>query len=143
MKLITLFFAVLFMQQPVTEFEAIKANAKSQHKLILLNFSGSDWCAPCILFKRDYLNSPEFAQLASKELIFVNADFPRKKKNQLSDALVKRNESLAERYNPQGHFPLTLLLDADGKILRKWDGMPEAPVAQWASEVSLATRRVH
>lgn len=101
----------------------------------MLNFSGSDWCAPCILTKKEYFESESFAKMAKDNIVLVNADFPRKKKNQLSPEQTKKNEALAEKYNKEGNFPYTLLLDADGKVIKAWKGKPEAPVEKWVAEV--------
>ncbi|MEN2416198.1 thioredoxin family protein [Flavobacterium mesophilum] len=117
------------------DFDNAKKTAKEQHKLILLNFSGSDWCGPCILTTRDYLENQGFTQIANENLVMVNADFPRKKKNMPPPEQVKRNEALAEIYNREGSFPLTLLLDAQGKIIKAWHGKPESSPEQWTAEI--------
>jgi len=103
--------------------------------LILLNFSGSDWCGPCIVTRRDYFESEVFTAMANENLVLVNADFPRKKKNIGTPEQVKRNEDLAEIYNKDGSFPLTLLLDADGKVIKTWHGKPETTPEQWTAEI--------
>lgn len=102
--------------------EAAKETAKKEHKLILLNFSGSDWCIPCIRLHDEIFQSESFSVYANNSLILVNADFPRKNKNKLSKEQQKINDDLAERYNPQGSFPYTLLLDENGNKLKVWDG---------------------
>ncbi|HVM88129.1 MAG TPA: thioredoxin family protein [Puia sp.] len=99
--------------------------AKKEHKHILLNFSGSDWCGPCIRMHKEIFENETFRQMADTELIMVNADFPRKKKDQLSKDQQKLNDVMADKYNPQGKFPLTLLLNAEGKVLKEWDGFPD------------------
>ena len=99
--------------------------AKSEQKLVLLNFSGSDWCGPCILLKKDIFNNTDFVSFANKNLELVRADFPRQKKNKLTSAQKLYNESLAERYNPEGKFPFTLLLSNSGKVLYTWEGYPK------------------
>lgn len=104
------------------DFEQAKQQAKQENKLILLNFSGSDWCGPCIKLHRDVFEASVFQDFAKQNLVLINADFPRLKKNQLSKAQITQNEALAERYNPKGIFPLTLLIDADGKVLKTWEG---------------------
>lgn len=109
--------------------------AKDQHKHILLNFSGSDWCAPCILLRRQILDNPDFLQMADTSLILVNADFPRSKKNQLTPQQQELNNSMADKYNSQGKFPYTLLLNADGKVVKTWEGLPNAKPADFALEV--------
>lgn len=136
MKLITLFLLLTVL--PINwepDFNNAKKTAKEKHELILLNFSGSDWCGPCIMLRRDYLESPVFSEMANTNLILVNADFPRKKKNIGTAEQVKRNEDLAEIYNKEGSFPLTLLLDADGKVLKTWHGKPEITADEWTAEI--------
>ena len=135
MKILLLSLLFLLPIQWEPSFENAKKTAKEKNQLILLNFSGSDWCAPCILLRKDFLESDTFTTFASDHLVLVNADFPRKKKNQGSPELIKRNEALAEQYNKGGAFPLTLLLNADGKVLKTWQGKPEMSLAQWTAEI--------
>ncbi len=106
----------------LTNMTTAKEVAAKENKHILLNFSGSDWCGPCIKMKKEVFESESFLNLAEKQLILVRADFPRSKKNKLSDEQTKHNEALAEKYNPSGKFPLTVLLDANGKVIKEWDG---------------------
>lgn len=116
-------------------FNEAQQQAKTSHKQILVNFSGSDWCGPCIRLRKEILESEVFEAYAKENLILVRADFPRQKKNQLSPAQVKKNESLADQYNPEGKFPYTLLLDENGKILKSWDGYPNEPAEKFVSEI--------
>lgn len=106
----------------LTNMTKAKEAATKENKYILLNFSGSDWCAPCIKMKKEVFESESFLNLAEKQLILVRADFPRSKKNKLSDEQTKHNEALAEKYNSSGKFPFTILLDANGKVIKEWDG---------------------
>lgn len=128
-----LFFIVPIQWEP--SFENAKVLAKEKNELILLNFSGSDWCIPCIGLRQEFLESEAFSDFAAKNLILVNADFPRRKKNQIDSELTKRNEKLAEQYNPNGAFPLTLLLNSDGKVLKTWQGKPNVSVEKWIGEI--------
>ena len=105
--------------------ETALAHAQPTHKLVLLNFSGSDWCAPCILLKKEIFETEDFKKMAGLHLELVRADFPRQKKNRLPEEQVKYNELLADKYNSSGKFPLTLLLSADGKVLHTWEGYPK------------------
>ena len=136
MKLLALLLLAALSQQWEPSFENAKKTAKTEHKLILLNFSGSDWCGPCIMLRKEYFESEVFSKMAEANLVLVNADFPRKKKNIASDEVVKRNEALAELYNKKGVFPFTLLLDADGKVLKTWSGKPAAAVDEWSGEIT-------
>ncbi|MES2485809.1 MAG: thioredoxin family protein [Bacteroidota bacterium] len=134
-KLLALLLIAAFTTQWEPDFENAKKIAKEKHELILLNFSGSDWCGPCILLRKDYLDNAAFLQMADENLVLVNADFPRKKKNQPAPDQLKKNEALAEKYNKTGNFPYTLLLDADGNVLKSWIGKPEASVEAWTKEI--------
>jgi thiol-disulfide isomerase/thioredoxin len=82
---------------------------------VLLIFSGSDWCAPCIRFERTILSEPTFQSYADENLTIVKADFPQRKK--ISDDQKKQNEALADQYNPKGLFPHIVLLNADHSVM--------------------------
>ena len=109
--------------------------AKTNHKFILLNFSGSDWCIPCIQMEKEIFEKESFHQYAQEHLVVVNADFPRAKKAQPAKEVAKENEALAEQYNTKGTFPLTLLLDPNGKVLKEWPGNPEVSAEQFVQQV--------
>jgi thioredoxin-related protein len=127
-----LFFTAVDWHYNLTEAENI---AHKEHRNILLNFSGSDWCGPCIRMHTEIFESEPFRQLAENELVLVNADFPRNKKNQLPPAQQKLNDDMADKYNSQGKFPYTLLLSADGKVLHIWEGMPNESPEMFTMEV--------
>jgi thioredoxin-related protein len=107
-----------------TNFNDAKIEASKNNKLILVNFSGSDWCLACIQLRKNIFESKTFTVYASDNLVLVNADFPRQNKHKLSPAQKKMNEDLAEKYDPDGKFPYTILMTASGKILKRWDGLP-------------------
>ena len=100
--------------------------AKKEHKFILVNFSGSDWCGPCIRLHKEVFTTEVFLKVAKEKLVLLNADFPRYKKNQLPAAQQKINESLAEQFNNKGIFPLTVLVSTQGKVIRSWEGFPSS-----------------
>ncbi len=102
--------------------------AQKENKFILVNFSGSDWCGPCIRLHKEVFVLADFTKLANEKLVLLNADFPRAKKNQLPPAQQKLNDDLAEKYNDKGAFPLTVLVDQNGKVIKSWDGFPASPV---------------
>lgn len=131
-------FAISLMSFTAWEpdFNTALKTAKEQHRYVLLNFSGSDWCGPCKRMHAEIFRNETFQSMADSSLVMVNADFPRNKKNQLSSEIRKQNESLADKYNPKGKFPFTLLLDAEGKVIRSWDGLPNTTAADFAKEIS-------
>ncbi len=95
------------------------AKSKAQNKPLILVFSGSDWCAPCIKLDQKIWQSEEFKTYAKASYVLYKADFPRKKANRLSAELQVQNEKLAEKYNPKGYFPLVIVLDAKEEVLGK------------------------
>jgi thioredoxin-related protein len=118
-----------------TDFENAKKKAEKEHKLILLNFSGSDWCIPCIKLRKEIFEGTTFKNFADSNLILINADFPRLKKNQLSKDLQKKNDKLADKYNPQGSFPFTVLLNQEGKVIKSWEGFPNLTAEQFTGQL--------
>ena len=118
------------------DFNQATAEAAKSHKLILINFSGSDWCGPCIRERKEILENDVFVNYAADHLVLVRADFPRQKKNQLSKEQIKLNEALADKYNPEGKFPYTILVDERGKVLKDWDGFPNESPEQFVAQIS-------
>ncbi|MFT4970205.1 MAG: thioredoxin-related protein [Chitinophagales bacterium] len=103
----------------MVKMDAAKELARDSEKSILISFSGSDWCGNCMRLSKELFETEEFLAFAESELILLNLDFPAKKANKLSDELTAQNDKLAEIYNKQGVFPLTLLVDERGKLLGK------------------------
>lgn len=108
-----------FAQDWTTNFEEAKQQASSKNKNIVLVFQGSDWCAPCIKLDKEIWSSQEFQKLAKDHFVMLQADFPRRKANKLSESLTAQNSKLAEAYNNQGYFPLVVVLNAKGEVLGK------------------------
>ena len=54
----------------LTDFELAKKQAKEQKKPILMLFTGSDWCPPCKMLKKDFFNSDKFAD-RSKDFVML------------------------------------------------------------------------
>ena len=121
-----------------TDFSKAKQSAQSEHKLILLNFSGSDWCGPCIRMHKEIFEDNSFKEYAGDHLVLVNADFPRLKKHQLSKDQQAKNDQLADRFNQDGIFPETLLLTSDGKILKEWKGFTPMTSEEFTKQVKAA-----
>jgi protein disulfide-isomerase len=108
-----------------------QAAAKAAKKMVLLDFTGSDWCGACIKLDKEVYSSKEFTTFAKKNLVLVKVDFPKKKKQ--SDSLKKTNEALMEKYGVEA-FPTMVILDSEGKKLGQeigYDGHgPKGVIAQ-------------
>jgi len=111
------FVAVLHAQEWQNNFDDAIALANAENKPIVLVFSGSDWCAPCIKMKKHVFDSEEFKSYAQEHYVLYNADFPRKKKNQLPEDKMSVNKTLMEKYNPKGYFPMVVVLDKNERVL--------------------------
>ena len=103
---------------PTDIAKAEKIAASTNRKLFIL-FTGSDWCPPCQALKRNVLDKSSFKSVASKEYVFVMADFPRRKK--LSVAQQDHNEKLAKKYGIRS-YPTVILAKADGTKLSSMGG---------------------
>ena len=108
-----------FAQDWQTDLEAAKKLATDQDKNIIIVFSGSDWCAPCIKLDKNIWQSDAFKNQSANDWLLLKADFPRKKANELSKDQTAHNRKLAEKYNIEGSFPLVVLVDKNGKVLGK------------------------
>lgn len=122
----------------LTDIKQAMAQAAQSDKMILLTFAGSDWCGPAIRMNKDFFETEIFQAYAQKRLILLRADFPRLKKNQLREDLAKRNEVLMNKYDSQGKFPFTVLLDPKGEVIQEWEGLPENKVEDFLLEVDKA-----
>jgi hypothetical protein len=87
--------------------EAFRLSEESNYPVLLI-FSGSDWCSPCIRFEKKILSDILFQDFARQNMILLNADFPQRRA--LSPEIQKQNDRLAEKYNPNGIFPHLVLI---------------------------------
>ena len=121
-----------------SDFAAAQKKAKAEKKLVLMDFTGSDWCGWCIKLDKEVFSTKEFADYAKDNLVLVEVDFPRRKK--LSDEQKKANEALSEKYGAQG-FPTIVVLDSEGKQVWKQVGyMPGGPKA-WIEKLEEAKKK--
>jgi thioredoxin-related protein len=117
--LIISFSNIALSQNWQSDFEQAKKIATDQDKNIIIVFSGSDWCAPCIKLDKNIWQSDAFKNEAAKDWVLVKANFPRKKANELPKEQTEHNRKLADKYNIEGSFPLVVILDKNGKLLGK------------------------
>ncbi len=99
----------------LTNFNEARALAKEKKKPILLYFTGSDWCAPCKMLKKDFFDSDEFKGMAD-EMILVMIDYPRNTELITPEQLAYNKTVIAD-YNREGVFPKVLAFSAGGKKL--------------------------
>jgi len=105
--------------------EAIK-KAKAEKKLVMVDFTGSDWCGWCIKLDKEVFSQPEFVTYAEKSLVPVKIDFPRKL--QQSDELKKANQALQKKYKIEG-YPTVVILNGEGEEVDRLGYQPGGPKA--------------
>jgi thiol:disulfide interchange protein len=104
-----------------TDYEQALATAKAAKKCVLLDFTGSDWCGPCIEMEKVVFSQAAFLKFAKANLVLVEVDYPRRKV--LPEKVKKQNELLAHQYGTdRSGYPTVVLLDPDGKILGQLEG---------------------
>jgi len=121
----------------VTDYKKAQEEAKTSHKLVLLNFTGSDWCGFCFQLDKAILSQPQFKDYANKNLVLVEIDFPRRngaRWNAQSIELKKQNAQLADKYDISG-FPTLVILDGEGKTVWRYDGFYTGGMAAFLAEL--------
>lgn len=121
MRLILLLFVGMWFSCVVCKAQIIQNPnkafdlAKQTGKKVMLVFSGSDWCIPCIQFNKTILSDSTFLRFAGDNLVLLEADFPQRKK--IAAPLRSQYDSLAAVFNPEGAFPHVVLLSPEKKLM--------------------------
>jgi protein disulfide-isomerase len=116
-----------------TDLPAALNQARTEHKNVLLDFTGSDWCEWCMKFDADVLKQSDFLDYAGKNLILVRLDFPRR--TPLSPELTAANEEAGKRFHVEG-YPTFILLSDDGRELGRQVGYREGGPAAFIAELN-------
>jgi len=112
------------------DYEKAVAKAKAEKKMVLLDFTGSDWCGWCIKLDKEVFSKPEFKEYAKANLVLVEVDFPQGKRQ--TKKLKEQNEKLQQEHGVQG-YPTIIVLNSEGKKVGKlgyMEGGPKAFVAK-------------
>ncbi len=109
----------------LTSYDAAVKQAKATNRVILMDFTGSDWCIWCQRLHKEVFDTPEFKSWASQNVVLLEVDFPRG--GNQGAALKEQNEHLSTKYNVEG-FPTVLFITCDGTVQGKSGYMPGGPV---------------
>ena len=110
----------------LTDVPKAQTQAKAEKKLVLLDFTGSDWCGWCIRLHKEVFSTSEFAEYAAKNLVLVEVDFPNKKPQ--TAELKAANQALQQKYGIRG-YPTIIILNGEGKKVGQLGYMPGGPKA--------------
>ena len=120
-----------------TDYEQALATAKAAKKCVLLDFTGSDWCGPCIEMEKVVFSQAAFLKFAKANLVLVEIDYPRRKV--LPEKVKKQNQLLLHQYSiDRSGYPTVILLDPDGKILGQlegYDGERPSDIIAWIEKL--------
>jgi len=112
--------------------DAAMKQAKAEQKDVLMEFTGSDWCPPCIQLKKNVFDTDHFKTEAPKHFVLVQLDFPHNKPQ--SEELKAQNRKWAEKFAVPG-FPTIMLLDAEGQPYARTVGYPGLDAQQYVAQL--------
>src|SRR5271154_4672838 len=112
-----------FAQDPdwITSYDKAVAQAKTENKAILLDFTGSDWCPWCIKLKQEVFDTSQFKDYAKDHLVLLEVDFPNHKYQ--SAELKQQNQVLSKKYQITG-YPTVIVMGKGGRHLGTLGYMP-------------------
>ena len=117
----------------LTDLAKAQEKAKTEKKLVLLDFTGSDWCPPCKNLHKTVLTSEEFNKFAKENLVLVELDFPNNKPQ--SAELKAANKELAKKFEIKG-YPTIIVLDAAGKEIFRKVGYGGTPAKDYVADLA-------
>lgn len=128
LPIISLAFATAVLAKGGWEdsYEKGLQQAKTEKKIALVDFTGSDWCSWCMKLDKEVFSQAKFKEYAKQNLVLIEVDFPQIKP--LPRPKQKKHDELAKQYEITG-YPSVIVLDADGKKLGKLGYMPGGPEA--------------
>jgi protein disulfide-isomerase len=123
-----------------TSFRQAQAEAKKTGKLILADFTGSDWCTWCVKLTNEVFKTDTFKKWAKENVVLLYLDFPQRTPQ--AAALKRQNQLLSQKYGVRG-FPTILFLTADGAVAGRAGykaGGPDAWIASVQSIIDNAPK---
>ncbi len=123
--LLGVFFASIasvHADQWLTDYKEAITKAADEKKPLLMNFTGTDWCPPCIQLEKRVFSQQEFKDYAEKNLVLLKLEFPPpgqiqrpappvplRSKAPLSMEKLEENMILGEQYRVEGYPTLILI----------------------------------
>ena len=105
----------------LTNYEKALATAKAENKLVLLDFTGFDWCGPCIALQKNVFSQPKFVESATKHFVLMEVDY--RGKTPMPDELSQQNEKLKLQYGIEKKgYPTVIAITPDGRIIGAFYG---------------------
>lgn len=106
--------------------------ARRQGRPILMDFTGSDYCAPCQKLAREIYDTPTFARYAASNLVLLIVDFPAWK--ELPPAQTQANQALADQFKIEG-YPTVVLVDSEMREIGRFTDIRAGTPAEFIADV--------
>lgn len=126
----------------MTDLEAAGQRAKEEQKLLLVEFTGSDWCKACLLQKKKVLESPEFEDWAEQHCVAVEIDVPNDASRVGGEQQKALNQMLCDEYGVIS-FPTLLIMTPELVEVGGYKGAittPSKAIAELEKSFSTAQR---
>ncbi len=121
----------------MVDFAKAKAQSAKESKPILMEFTGSDWCPPCMALHDNVLTSDVFKQQIPKKFILLKLDNPQDKSKQ-TPAESAQYKKLSAEYKVEG-VPTIIVADATGKEQHRQVGYDSSQTPQeWVTKLIAA-----
>ncbi|NWK56404.1 DUF953 domain-containing protein [Verrucomicrobiaceae bacterium N1E253] len=119
----------------MTNVDDALAKAKTDKKPVMVEFTGSDWCPPCIMMDKKVFSKKSFVSKASEKFILVKIDIPRADKE-----LSKKNQKVLKKYKVQG-VPTVVLFDEEGKEFNRFTASQYPDVSKFLAHLDQALEK--
>lgn len=127
----------------LVDFKAAKEKSAADNKDVLMEFTGSDWCPPCIALKKQVLDTELFKAKGPEHFILLKIDGPRDKSKQ-SPEEIEQQKTLSAEYKITG-VPTIILADSKGRPYARMVGFggqkPEEYVENLVQQKGLRAKR--
>jgi len=94
--------------------------AKKQKKPVLIYFTGSDWCSPCMILDRELFHTEKFKILSDNDLVLLKADIPRRR-DLIEPDKMSENLYLQKKYKVKS-FPTLIMVNHRGRKIAEKKG---------------------
>ena len=113
--------------------------AAEEKRDMLLLFTGSDWCPPCMELEKKILSQGQFLEKAKESFVLVKFDFPQNTPQEA--AIQQQNQEWSDRFGISA-FPTVVLLDSGQKPYAFTGFRDEGPDAYLTHLAELRQARV-
>jgi len=125
LTIILLSFGVFGFSQDVhdlwqEDYDKAVQLSKKNNKPILVFYTGSDWCGPCIMLEEDFFESERFLTAVQDKYVLYEANFPRN--SDLISGKQKNDNLKIQRKYKLSSFPTVLILNKKGKVIGERSG---------------------